>query len=85
MRFFPILIVALCLTTTADSRPFRRASCAGGSCNVEQSAAVDAKKINPLDLTMTAKAAPVAQPITVQAPTCSGGQCGVQRLRLFRR
>lgn len=85
MRFVPILFVALCFASFADARPFRRASCSGGNCNVAQPVVVDAKKINPLDLTMAAKAAPVASPVAQSG--CVNGQCGVSspRLRVFRR
>lgn len=91
MRLFPILFVVLCFASFADARPFRRASCAGGSCNVAQPAPVDVKKINPLDLTMADKKAPPQTTTTlpVVQSDCAGGQCVTARniriMRVFRR
>ena len=91
MRLFAILFVAMCFTSFADARPFRRASCSGGNCNVAQPVAVpvakDAKPFSPLDLTMKTTAQPVAASLAVQSG-CVGGQCAVpsaSRVRLFRR
>ena len=91
MRFVPILFVALCFASFADARPFRRASCSGGSCNVSQPVtapvAKDTKPFSPLDLTMKATAQPVAAYLAVQSG-CVGGQCAApsaSRVRLFRR